>query len=688
MPIRVYYEVLNQKGSPAIYTDTYVNRPTYGYQGRLFISTDTGQIFEDTGTSWTLVADAGVGGGTLSSVCVNGNSTNTGIVVNGITFDDGAGTGTNNVSIGTGMPSNTTGLSNTSLGNSALGSNTIGSYSTAIGQGSLQALTTGGLNTAVGQGALLNVIAGSYNTALGQGALTLATGSANTSIGQGAGGTITTGANNICIGYQSGNGLTIGTNNVIIGAVNITTPNVSNYIYLSDGSGNCRLFSNSSGLIAINQAITNTPSAQLDIHSAQTYAQILNGTGTSNAYLGFSNAGSIKWRFGNNYNGAANTLDLYNVATSATALSFNATTNIPTFSGGNLIVTGTSTSAYGLQINNSLGNPGFVAYQNTDSSYSLQIASAGATIVNITSGAGSSYINSSANFGLGTNSPSYRLDVRGTLGVNNTFTFTGDNIILNGTNTSLVFQNAGVTKAYEAIVTSGANAYIPGSAVNDIIYRTNGSNFLWSTDSGGSLSMKLDTAGDLYLTAGTGNQLLSVKGQAGNGYYGEVRMGNADHSAGVVGRHVSGGQANLEFWTEYYSSGGYQKRMTLDYRGYLFCPGVYSVATGDAANVVVDSAGQIYRSTSSLKYKKDVLDYDKGLNEVMQMRPVYFKGISEKDGNKQYAGLIAEELHQIGLTEFVQYAEDNTPDAISYSNMIAILTKAIQELNQKIENLN
>jgi hypothetical protein len=58
MSLRVYYEVLNQKGSPALFTDTLANRPAFGFQGRLFISTDTAQIYEDTGTAWTLIADA------------------------------------------------------------------------------------------------------------------------------------------------------------------------------------------------------------------------------------------------------------------------------------------------------------------------------------------------------------------------------------------------------------------------------------------------------------------------------------------------------------------------------------------------------------------------------------------------------------------------------------------------------
>jgi len=81
MSLRVHYEILNQKGTPAFFSDTYANRPAFGFAGRVFISTDTGQIFEDTGSAWTLIADAGVGGGTLASVTANGNTTATGIVI-------------------------------------------------------------------------------------------------------------------------------------------------------------------------------------------------------------------------------------------------------------------------------------------------------------------------------------------------------------------------------------------------------------------------------------------------------------------------------------------------------------------------------------------------------------------------------------------------------------------------------
>jgi hypothetical protein len=111
----------------------------------------------------------------------------------------------------------------------------------------------------------------------------------------------------------------------------------------------------------------------------------------------------------------------------------------------------------------------------------------------------------------------------------------------------------------------------------------------------------------------------------------------------------------------------------------------YNLTSGNAANMVVGADGTLYRSTSSLKYKTDVKDYDKGLSEVLKMRSVYYKG--KNDGDTQFAGLIAEEIHELGLTEFVQYAPDGTPDALAYSNMVALLVKGMQELKAELDEL-
>jgi hypothetical protein len=129
-------------------------------------------------------------------------------------------------------------------------------------------------------------------------------------------------------------------------------------------------------------------------------------------------------------------------------------------------------------------------------------------------------------------------------------------------------------------------------------------------------------------------------------------------------------------------------RMTISYNGNIGMPSTYGFTTSNAANLFIDSgAGLLYRSTSSLKYKTNVRNYDKGLDILSQMRPVYYEGIGVSDSNKTFAGLIAEEVHDLGLTEFVQYAEDGTPDALAYQNMVSLLIKGIQELSAKVTAL-
>jgi len=111
----------------------------------------------------------------------------------------------------------------------------------------------------------------------------------------------------------------------------------------------------------------------------------------------------------------------------------------------------------------------------------------------------------------------------------------------------------------------------------------------------------------------------------------------------------------------------------------------YNNTTAGSANLFVQTDGGLYRSTSSLKYKTDVHDAIHGLAEVMQLRSVTYKG--KNDGDTVFGGLIAEEVHEAGLTEFVQYAEDGTPDALAYGNMVSLCIKAIQEQQALITTL-
>jgi hypothetical protein len=134
------------------------------------------------------------------------------------------------------------------------------------------------------------------------------------------------------------------------------------------------------------------------------------------------------------------------------------------------------------------------------------------------------------------------------------------------------------------------------------------------------------------------------------------------------------------------SDGDGNARVHITDAGRFRAAGIYAATTGSGANVVVTSSnGQLERSTSSRKYKNTIKDATHGLTDLLKLRPITYKG--NNDGDTVFGGLIAEEVHDAGLTEFVQYDEDNEPDALSYGNMVSLCIKAIQELSAKNDAL-
>ena len=185
-----------------------------------------------------------------------------------------------------------------------------------------------------------------------------------------------------------------------------------------------------------------------------------------------------------------------------------------------------------------------------------------------------------------------------------------------------------------------------------------------------------------YSISGSGNTLNTFIGQAA-GY--NVTTGTKNTFLGTYNGNQNG--LNLSTASNYIvlSDGDGNPRGIFNSTGIFANPPAYSNTTGNAANLYMGSTGVLERSTSSLKYKTDVQNATHGLAEVLQLRPVTYKGKRENDGDKVFGGLVAEEVHAAGLTEFVQYAEDGSPDALAYGNMVSLAFKAIQELKAEFD---
>jgi len=300
--------VLNQKGSPALYTDTFANRPNFGYAGRLFIANDTSAIYEDTGTAWVLIANVSSGAGTLQQVTTNGNTSNVGISItagglstNSLTdtaltlgsvlFAGAAGLVTqdnaaffwddtnNRLGINTVTPSNTLDIHFAGTGASVGINNTAGNPATIVFA-----------NTGTNKWRIGNSSTNSfdiYNNALASNALSISTASnsvsflASIKIQQGAGFAGVAGYNGI--GCDSGGfffELGTSTNNPYFNFIGLTGARTYTY---PDASGTLALTSNLSSYVPYTGATTNV---NLGANGITASTGTLSGLLTSNVTSG------------------------------------------------------------------------------------------------------------------------------------------------------------------------------------------------------------------------------------------------------------------------------------------------------------------------------------------------------------------------------------------------------------------
>jgi hypothetical protein len=284
MALRVALDILNQKGTPAFYSDTFANRPAFGFAGRVFISTDTGAIYEDTGTSWTLIADAGAGTtGTLQQVTTNGNTTTNNIVLNG-----------SQLFVYNGASNVRAYYDNAS---SYVGSTTFGVFGNYT--------TGGGLRFEVNNNLDTFILNADYTASF---------------VGN------VTAPNLTLSSFTAGSVL-------FAGASGLLSQKNANFFW-----------DNTNNRLGIGTA---SPGAPLDIHGTGTAAQF-NGTGTNNAYIQLQSAGVSKWRIGNTYSAGANNYDIYNNTLAANALSFIGSTNVAFFSNSVGIGTGTPIGSFNI----------------------------------------------------------------------------------------------------------------------------------------------------------------------------------------------------------------------------------------------------------------------------------------------------------------------------------------------------
>ncbi len=311
---------------------------------------------------------------------------------------------------------------NTALGSNSLHSNTIGKENTAIGYYALYNNTTTDGNTALGSSSLYINSIGYNNTAIGRGALYSNNGNDNTSLGYNALYYNTTGSENVAIGRSTMQNNVTGGYNVAIGGYNCLINNISGSFNISIGAYSLNQNNSGNSNIAIGSYSLNLCDQSYNIaigSGSLQYGTMI----TYNTAVGYHSA---QYDISGNYNtylGATtgqpssdNNIYTYSTAIGANAIisdsnqitlgGKNASNIYPyvTIPGGYLGIG--KKPSYNLDVNGNINLSGSLYQNGSPFSGSTQWSTSGSNIYYTT-----------GNVGIGTTTPSTKLDVAGNVNI-------------------------------------------------------------------------------------------------------------------------------------------------------------------------------------------------------------------------------------------------------------------------------
>jgi len=99
-----------------------------------------------------------------------------------------------------------------------------------------------------------------------------------------------------------------------------------------------------------------------------------------------------------------------------------------------------------------------------------------------------------------------------------------------------------------------------------------------------------------------------------------------------------------------------------------------------------DITSGVYTSVSDKKLKKNIENLNHINDRVVKLSPKRFNFVSQKDGDKKYIGLIAQDLNEF-FPEFVNYNEESDTYTIDYAGLSVIAIQSIKEQQSEIEEL-
>ena len=642
--ISVDYDVLNQRGSPAWFTDTFANIPTAGYVGRMFISKDTFAFYRDTGSGWDLIGGPGIG--TLTGSGVVGqvsffNGTQVLAGNNNLFWDNtNSRLGINTTTPGQPLDIHSTGNTLVQLNNTTTANSNISFQNQNVAKWRVGNLYNAGANSFDIQNATTSTTALSISNTTNQITLisqlngTSADFSSSVSALELLLDSVGT-ASATFVKNTSGTGV-ISTGSNQIGF------NLNNAFFITSDNKGCSIFSFNHSSSTYTYTLPSANGTMALTSDLSSYLPLAGGTLTGNLTINPTNTGVVG-------------LD---VASNTTRFRSD---NLEGFKRQLEIVMGSGTLVQ-------LTAKGYLANYGTDMAF--YTATTGGT--NASPGI---YITGTNNrVGIKTGTPAYDLDVSGTFGVSSAATFsssvTAGSVIINQASTaadiSLKFAIAGTNKW---------NIGLTNDIVNDDFT-------IYQDGAGGGNRFNISSTGNVDIGGGTRNiWLLEVtknSSATGAGGYPAVVVNNSD-AAGYSAFYLFQGSTQ-KGGIEYNNAGNQLSIVTA---------GTYKLSQLGTGTVTATAGVLSVVSDMNLKIEDGYID--NALDKVLKLIPRYFYWKKETGlpTNVRQLGFYAQEVN-LALGEESANTPKNESDTwgIYDRGMIAMLTKAIQELNEKLVKNN
>ena len=128
---------------------------------------------------------------------------------------------------------------------------------------------------------------------------------------------------------------------------------------------------------------------------------------------------------------------------------------------------------------------------------------------------------------------------------------------------------------------------------------------------------------------------------------------------------------------------------------YIRSKAAYARTYSGAANMYITDIGTIGRTTSARKYKTDIqpLSLSRGTTDkrILYMQPVSWQDkaeIQHHGVSRRYYGYIADDFHDAGLTEVVQYGADGQVEGLSYDRLGIYTIPILREHEESLIQVN